>query len=94
MNSLIKNLPHVGDKITCPNGAKGEVIHMNVLRQLVKVVIDNGDTKEIQEFKVDAVKVHQGNKQNKNEEVSDDVKALELLEKGNERKPGSDYKSA
>ena len=35
------------------DGAKGEVQSVSVLRQLVKVVIDNGDEKELREYKVD-----------------------------------------
>ena len=46
-------LPAVGDTVTLRDGAKGEVQSVNVLRQMVKVVIDNGDEKELKELKVD-----------------------------------------
>ena len=50
---LNSRLPSVGDVIFTKNGEKGEVQTVNVLRQLVKVIIDNGDEKELREYKVD-----------------------------------------
>ena len=46
-------LPSVGDFVTAKDGARGEVQSVNVLRQLVKVVVDTGDEKELKEYKVD-----------------------------------------
>ena len=39
-----------------PTGMHGEVSGVNVLRQLVKVVVDNGEEKELQEYAVDDLK--------------------------------------
>ncbi len=39
-----------------PTGMDGEVSGVNVLRQLVKVVVDNGEEKELQEYAVDDLK--------------------------------------
>ena len=50
---LNSRLPSVGDMVTIPGGMKGVVSSVNVLRQLVKVVVDNGEEKEMQEYKVD-----------------------------------------
>jgi len=50
---LNRRLPYVGDHVTTDQGTSGEVSSINVLRQLVKVIVDVGDVKEIQEFKVD-----------------------------------------
>ena len=50
---LNSRLPSVGDTVTLRDGSKGEVQNVNVLRQLVKVVIDNGDEKELKECKVE-----------------------------------------
>ena len=44
---LNKKLPNVGDTVTTPEGIKGEVQSVNVLRQLVKVIVDIDDEKEI-----------------------------------------------
>ena len=43
---LNKTLPNVGDYVTTDDGLKGEVQSVNVLRQMVKVVVENGDEKE------------------------------------------------
>ena len=49
---LNSRLPSVGDIVTTKDGSKGEVQSVNVLRQLVKVVVDNGNEKELQEYPV------------------------------------------
>ena len=46
-------LPSVGDIVHVKEGGKGEVQSVSVLRQTVKVIIDNGDEKELKEYKVD-----------------------------------------
>ena len=40
---LNRRLPGVGDHVTTEDGLKGEVQSVNVLRQLVKVIVDVGD---------------------------------------------------
>ena len=50
---LNSRLPSVGDSVITPTGMHGEVSGVNVLRQLVKVVVDNGEEKELQEYAVD-----------------------------------------
>ena len=47
---LNKKLPNTGDRVTTSDGLKGEVQTVNVLRQLVKVIVDVEDEKEIQEY--------------------------------------------
>lgn len=53
---LNSRLPSVGDSVITPTGMHGEVSGVNVLRQLVKVVVDNGEEKELQEYAVDDLK--------------------------------------
>ena len=53
---LNKQLPNVGDQVMTPEGIKGEVQSVNVLRQLVKVIMDVNDEKEIREYKVEELK--------------------------------------
>lgn len=53
---LNRKLPNIGDFVTTENGLKGEVSSVNVLRQLVKVIVDKGDEKEIQEFKTEQLR--------------------------------------
>ncbi len=53
---LNKKLPALGDSVTTPDGLRGEVESVNVLRQLVKVIVDEGDEKEIKEYPVSELK--------------------------------------
>ena len=53
---LNSRLPSVGDSVITPTGMHGEVSGVNVLSQLVKVVVDNGEEKELQEYAVDDLK--------------------------------------
>ena len=49
---LNSRLPSNGDRVTTPDGLKGEVQSVNVLRQLVKVIVTlDNDEKEIREYK-------------------------------------------
>ena len=50
---LNSRLPAVGDVVFTKDGVKGEVQNVSVLRQLVKLVVDNGDEKELREYKVE-----------------------------------------
>ena len=49
---LNSRLPNIGDMVTTPEGLKGEVQSVNVLRQLVKVIVEVNDEKELHEYKV------------------------------------------
>lgn len=79
---LNSNLPHVGDRVTCPDGTQGEVTSANVLRQQVKVVVENEDSKEIREYKAEQLRfVRKGYRQVKEEISAEELLELELLEK-------------
>ena len=52
---LNSKLPVVGDIVTTYDGFKGEVTGMSVLRQTVKVLVENGDVKELRDYKVDEI---------------------------------------
>lgn len=49
---LNRNLPGIGDIVTTPQGVSGTVQSVNVLRQMVKIVVEVNDEKEIQVFPV------------------------------------------
>ena len=49
---LNRNLPGIVVFVTTPQGITGTVQSVNVLRQMVKIVVDVNDEKEIQEFPV------------------------------------------
>ncbi|MBQ7955959.1 MAG: stage 0 sporulation family protein [Lachnospiraceae bacterium] len=79
---LNRRLPGVGDFVTTEDGLKGEVHSVNVLRQLVKVVVDVNDEKEIQEYRVDQLRFKRKHgKKDKMNLSSEEMKELEKLEK-------------
>lgn len=54
---LNRYLPSTGDHVTTPEGLKGDVQAVNILRQMVKVVVDlDNDEKEIREYKASELK--------------------------------------
>jgi len=76
---LNSRLPNVGDTVFAKDGSKGEVQTVNVLRQLVKVIIDNGDEKELREYKVDELNFRP--KKRKDVKITEEeLKELEGLE--------------
>lgn len=82
---LNSHLPNVGDFVTTPEGLKGEVSSVSVLRQLVKVIVTNNDEKEIKEYKVEELKFKARRKKEKMKLSAEELKALEVLEKEERR---------
>ena len=90
---LNSRLPGIGDTVTTLDGQKGEVQSVNVLRQRVKVLLDVGDEKELQEYEVSELKFKprrrkekggKGDKNGKNakqDAEEKELKALEALDK-------------
>ena len=79
---LNSRLPAIGDFVTTPDGLKGEVQSVSVLRQLVKVVVNlEDDEKEIREYKSKELRF----KPRKRRDVrlsKEEMKELAVLEKG------------
>lgn len=65
---LNKRLPGIGDSVTTPDGMTGTVHSVNVLRQTVRVVIEENDEKEIQDFSVEDLKFRSRRKKGKNQD--------------------------
>ena len=78
---LNRRLPNVGDYVTTDDGLKGEVHSVNVLRQLVKIVVENEDEKEIMEYPVDRLRFKRRYRKDKMDVSDAELKALEKLEK-------------
>ncbi|MBR1691507.1 MAG: stage 0 sporulation family protein [Lachnospiraceae bacterium] len=78
---LNKKLPNIGDSVSTFDGLKGEVQSVNVLRQLVKVLVDADDEKELREYKVQELKFRRRNKKDKMNVSEKELKELEKLEK-------------
>ena len=85
-----RRLPNTGDYVTTDDGLKGEVSSVNVLRQLVKVLVEVNDEKELREYKVEQLKFRrrQHGRGRKNGEGDEkEMKELEKLER-QEKKEG------
>lgn len=78
---LNSRLPGVGDFVTTPDGVKGQVQSVNVLRQTVKVLTEQGDVKEVQEYKVSQLKFRPRKK--KVRVTKEELKELKNLEDKN-----------
>ena len=78
---LNRKLPGIGDYVTTEDGLKGEVQSVNVLRQLVKVVVEDGDEKEIKEYPVEQLQFRRKHgKKDKVDLSKEEMKELEKLE--------------
>lgn len=78
---LNSRLPEIGDFVTTSEGIKGEVQSVSVLRQLVKVLVNINDEKELREYKVDELKFKH-KRRNETIHINDEeLKALEALER-------------
>ena len=79
---LNRKLPNVGDSVTTDDGLQGEVHSVNVLRQRIKVLIEEGDEKELKEYHADQLtfKKKYVNK-DKSDLSSEELAELEKLER-------------
>ena len=86
---LNRKLPSVGDYVQTADGLHGEVQSVNVLRQLVKVLVEVGDEKELKELKEDAADTLQfkrrRGKKGGQELSKEEQKELEKLEEIEEK---------
>jgi cell fate regulator YaaT (PSP1 superfamily) len=79
---LNRNLPNNGDEVTViATGQKGQVQSVNVLRQIVKVIVEENDEKELLEFKPEELRFKR-RKNKKVELTKEEKEALADLEKG------------
>ncbi len=78
---LNNRLPGIGDYVTTDDGMKGEVQSVNVLRQLVKVLVEINDEKELREYQVRQLKFKPKKKKEKVNISDKELKQLEALEK-------------
>ena len=92
---LNKKLPGNGDLVSTPEGILGEVQSVNVLRQLVKVVVNVEDEKEIREYPAGELRIKQKHKKGRDKEkekekdlTSEEKKELEKLEKEQQESGG------
>ena len=87
---LNSRLPGMGDIVQTDDGLKGEVQNVNVLRQLVKVIVDVDGEKEIRDYHVEQLKFKPRRKKEKINISDKELKELEALERkeGKQKKDG------
>ena len=80
---LNKKLPNVGDIVKTVDGYKGEVQRVNVLRQKVKIIIeDEHGEKDVREYKISDLKFKPKRKKKVNNQTNnEELKQLEALER-------------
>ena len=80
---LNNNLPSVGESVTTPEGLKGEVQSLSVLRQLVRVIVTlDNDEKEIREYPAADLKFKPRRRKKDVKLSKQEMKELAALEKG------------
>ena len=80
--ALNSNLPAIGDVVTTPEGLKGEVQSVGVLRQQVKVIVNlDNDEKEIREYKAGELRFKPRKKKSDVKLSKEEMKELAALEK-------------
>lgn len=78
---LNRRLPGIGDYVTTEDGLRGEVHSVNVLRQLVKVVVDKDDEKEILEYPVEELRFRRRHGKKEQMDLSqEELRELERME--------------
>ena len=83
---LNRKLPGVGDYVQTADGLHGEVQSVNVLRQLVKVLVEAGDEKELKEYEADTLQFKRRRGKKSGQELSkEEQKELEKLEQIEEK---------
>lgn len=81
---LNSHLPSNGDRVTTPDGLKGDVQSVNVLRQLVKVIVTlDNDEKEIREYKAKELRFKSRRKKKDMKLSREEMAELKALEEKN-----------
>ncbi|GFI37314.1 stage 0 sporulation family protein [Lachnospiraceae bacterium 50-23] len=81
---LNSHLPSNGDHVTTPEGLKGDVQSVNVLRQLVKVIVTlDNDEKEIREYKASELRFKSRRKKKDMHISKEEMAELRALEERN-----------
>lgn len=77
---LNSRLPNAGDYVTTDDGLRGEVSSVNVLRQMVKVLVEVDDEKELRDYHVEQLKFKPRRKKEHVKLSAEELKELSALE--------------
>lgn len=86
---LNRKLPNIGDLVITPGGQEGEVKHVNILRQLVKIIIRVDNNVDIVEYHVDEIKIKKKRNPKGGRLSKEEYAELKKLEKLEEKEKGS-----
>ena len=86
---LNSNLPKIGDEVHTVDGSDGVVTQVNVLRQKVKVLFEEGDNRELREYPTEELTVtgHRKKGQNQQKQNKEEKKNDKKEEPKKEDKP-------
>ncbi len=90
---LNKTLPPIGALARDAQGVEGEVIHVNVLRQRVKVKVDTGENREVREYEASQLEfVGRGRRPRREENPAglEELSRLEQLERQERQEQGGE----
>ena len=77
-----RKLPGVGDYVTTSAGERGVVTGVNIFHETVKVLVQNGDEKELKEYKADDIRFKKHRKRGKVDLSPEELEQLRALEPG------------
>lgn len=77
-----RKLPGVGDYVTTVEGERGVVTNVNIFHETVKVLIQNGDEKELKEYKAEDIRFKKHRKRGKIDLSPEELEQLRALEPG------------
>ncbi len=82
---LNKNLPRLGDEVQTAEGISGSVISVDILKQLVRILVEIDDEKEVQEHAADTLTILHRRKRG---QAKPKVNRAELKNSGKNARPG------
>ena len=77
---LNSRLPNVGDYVTTDDGFRGTVSSVSVLRQMVKVLVEVDDEKELRDYSVEQLKFKPKRRKDNMKLTKEEMKELSALE--------------
>lgn len=77
---LNSRLPNVGDYVTTDDGFRGTVSSVSVLRQMVKVLVEVDDEKELRDYSVEQLKFKPKRRKDNTKLTKEEMKELSALE--------------
>ncbi len=75
-----RKLPTAGDYVTTALGERGIVQSVNIFRETVRVLVQNGDEKEMKEYHADEIRFKKRRKKGKLELSAEELEQLKALE--------------